>query len=63
MEKGVRGATFGNVMEIPAMKARVITLRLANDLSTEGSLLYLMYLGFYVARYFTSARHCMCPLE
>lgn len=46
MEKGVRGATFGNVMEIPTMKARVITVRLANELSTKGSLPYLMHLGF-----------------
>lgn len=60
---GGRTVTFGNVMEISTMKDRIITVRLMNEIINDrfSSVSYVS--GFFIARYFTSARHYMSPLK
>lgn len=63
MEKGGRMVTFGNVMEISTMKDRIITVRLTNEIINDRFTSVSYVSGFFIARYFTSARHYMSPLK
>lgn len=63
MEKGGRTVKFGNVMEISTMKDRIITVRLTNEIINDRFTSVSYVSGFFIARYFTSARHYMSPLK
>lgn len=63
MGKGGKDGYIWNVMEISTMKDRIITVRLTNEIINDRFTSVSYVSGFFIARYFTSARHYMSPLK